>query len=116
MREILRWAEFLLVLVRGILCSMSVMLSSSSTFRCTYLTFSTAIYVRKKNPRAHTRRTETRLQEHCCRYSKTAAVALPFQNRTQNAHRHILHIKSSRLRLLAKAHLSQKETTALFAT
>ena len=49
-----------------------------------------------------------RLRGHNRRYSSTTpVVTLQFQKRTQNAHRHVLHAKTSRLRLLATTHLSQ---------
>jgi hypothetical protein len=48
MSRTMRWAEILLVLERGLCCSMSKPFSFSSTLRCTWGLFSTAFCARKR--------------------------------------------------------------------
>ena len=86
MHGIRRWAEISLLLVRGLRCTMSIMCSSSSTFRCTWR--SPCWFTLGKEPFSrrccctwvNTRLSGIRCQGYRSRYSSTAAVVLPLQN------------------------------------
>ena len=92
-------------------CAALIMFCSSSTFCCTWL--STWPFAHGQEPfclrycwtGVNTRRLGIRRPEYHCRHSSYASVALPLQNRTQNAYLRIFRTKATCLHLLHTAHL-----------
>ena len=107
-------AETLRVLMRGLRPPMSIMFSSSSTFRCIWrsaqrFTLGKEQLSRRCSwTRVNTRLPGNRRRGYRSRYYRCKPS-------TKNAYHRILHRKMTCLRLLLTAHLSQHEMTAQFA-
>jgi hypothetical protein len=121
MRGIRRRAEIVFVLVRGLRCTMSIMCSSSSTFRGTWhsawrFTLGKETFLADVDVKKWTHVCQSFVVEDIVadilRHHQWCYSCKP---RTRNAYRHTLRRKITCLHLLLTAKLSQHKTTAQFA-
>lgn len=113
MHRVLRWLEILCVLlVHGLRCTMSVMVSSSSTFHCTscsvlWFTVGRDLFSCRYWWNMNTHQSGIRPQGYHCWYS--SARHYHFKTHKQNAYLSILHRNTSPLQLHHTVHLPQDE-------
>ena len=116
MSRTLRRTETLLVLQRGLRCSMSITFSFSSTLRCTWGLARRSTLGKEPFPprcwwtRVNPCRPGIRRRGYQCRYSSSASVASSLRNPYQNAQWRTFRGKASCMLLLLTAHLTTART------
>ena len=112
----MRRAEILLVLQRGLRCSMSITFSFSSTLRCIWGLARRSTLGKESFPlrywwtRVNPCRPGIRRRGYRCRYSSNVSVASSLKNPYQNAQWRTLRGKASCMLLLLTAHLTTART------